>query len=121
MRFIEEFWRDLGRDVLSVCQHCGPTSVSDEPGGENDRRSSRDDKRVTLQGMKLALIGMALGVLGSFALTRVMKSLLFGVGPTDPVTFAVVPLLLSVVAFVACYIPARRATRVDPLVALRCE
>jgi putative ABC transport system permease protein len=78
-------------------------------------------KLVTLQGMKLALIGMALGVLGSFALTRVMKSLLFGVGPTDPVTFAVVPLLLAVVAFVACYIPARRATRVDPLIALRCE
>lgn len=78
-------------------------------------------KLVTLQGMKLALIGMAFGVLGSFALTRVMKSLLFGVGTTDPLTFALVPLLLTIVAFVACYIPARRATRVDPLVALRCE
>ena len=78
-------------------------------------------KLVTLQGMKLALLGMALGLLGSFALTRLMKSMLFGVGPTDPVTFVIVPLLLLPVAFVACYIPARRATRVDPLIALRCE
>jgi ABC-type antimicrobial peptide transport system permease subunit len=71
--------------------------------------------------MRLALIGVALGLLGSFALTRMMKSLLFGVGATDPVTFALVPLLLGVVGFVACYIPARRATKVDPLIALRCE
>ena len=78
-------------------------------------------KLVVVQGMKLALIGVALGLLGSFALTRLMKSLLFGVGPTDPVTFALVPLLLGVVGFVACYIPARRATKIDPLTALRCE
>lgn len=78
-------------------------------------------KLVTVQGMKLALIGVALGLLGSFALTRLMKSMLFGVGTTDPVTFALVPLLLSVVGFVACYIPARRATKVDPLIALRSE
>jgi len=64
---------------------------------------------------------VALGLLGSFALTRMMKSLLFGVGATDPVTFALVPLLLGVVGVVACYIPARRATKVDPLIALRCE
>jgi len=78
-------------------------------------------KLVTAQGMRLALIGVVLGLLGSFALTRMMKSLLFGVGATDPVTFAVVALLLGVVGFVACYIPARRATKVDPLIALRCE
>jgi putative ABC transport system permease protein len=78
-------------------------------------------KLVTLQGMKLALIGMTLGLFGSFALTRLMSSLLFGVEAHDPLTFAVVALLLGIVAFIACYIPARRATRVDPLVALRCE
>lgn len=78
-------------------------------------------KLVTLQGMKLALIGMALGLLGSFVLTRLMSSLLFAVEAHDPLTFALVALLLSIVAFIACYIPARRATRVDPLVALRCE
>lgn len=78
-------------------------------------------KLVTVQGMKLAAIGVALGLLGSFALTRLMKSLLFGVGTTDPLTFSVVPLLLAVVSFVACYIPARRATKVDPLIALRSE
>jgi len=78
-------------------------------------------KLVTVHGMKLALIGVTLGLLGSFALTRLMKSLLFGVGPTDPLTFALVPLLLGVVSLAACYIPARRATKVDPLIALRSE
>jgi putative ABC transport system permease protein len=78
-------------------------------------------KLVTLHGMKLAFIGVALGLLGSFALTRLMKSLLFGVGTTDPLTFSLVAVLLAVVSFAACYIPARRATRVDPLIALRGE
>lgn len=78
-------------------------------------------KLVTLHGMKLAFIGIALGLLGSFALTRLMKSLLFGVATSDPLTFSLVPLLLAVVSFAACYIPARRATRVDPLIALRSE
>jgi putative ABC transport system permease protein len=78
-------------------------------------------KLVVGQGMKLVLIGVGLGLLGSFALTRLMESLLFGVGTTDPVTLSLVPLLLGVVSFIACYIPARRATKVDPLIALRCE
>jgi len=78
-------------------------------------------KLVTVQGMKLAFIGVALGLLGAFVLTRLMESLLFEVGTTDPLTFSLVTVLLAVVSFAACYIPARRATRVDPLIALRSE
>ena len=76
---------------------------------------------VIKQGMSLVLIGVGLGVAGAYALTRTMRSLLFEVGPTDPLTFGLVALLLAVIGFIACYVPARRATKVDPLVALRYE
>jgi putative ABC transport system permease protein len=73
------------------------------------------------QGLGLVLLGMALGLAGAAAFSRVLAGLLFRVGATDPVTFAVVPALLAATALAASYLPARRATRVDPLVALRCE
>src|SRR5262245_26539237 len=83
---------------------------------------SRDIVRlVTGQGMKLTLAGLALGMAGAFALTRVMAPLLYGVTPADPLTFILISLALAGAALLACWIPARRATRVDPMVALRCE
>jgi ABC-type antimicrobial peptide transport system permease subunit len=73
------------------------------------------------QSMALAASDAALGLLGALAMTRWLQALLFGVSATDPATFAVIALLLLTVALAACVIPARRATKVDPMIALKCE
>jgi putative ABC transport system permease protein len=78
-------------------------------------------KLVVRQAMMLALAGVAIGLLASWALTRLMKGLLFSISVTDPMTFVVISLLMTLIALLACLIPALRATRVDPLVALRYE
>jgi putative ABC transport system permease protein len=85
--------------------------------------ASRSDvlKLIVGQGFKLTLIGVGMGIVGALMLTRFVSSLLYGVRPRDPVTFLTVSLLLAGVALIASYIPARRATKVDPTVALRCE
>jgi ABC-type antimicrobial peptide transport system permease subunit len=82
----------------------------------------RDVMRLVLgQAARMTLIGVVLGLAGAAALTRLMKTVLFGVSATDPVTFASVAVVLTLVALAACYLPARRAMRVDPMVALRHE
>jgi len=78
-------------------------------------------KLVLKQGMMLVVIGEIIGLIGAFALTRLIRGLLFGVTPNDATTFVVVAAVLGIVALLACYFPARRATKVDPLIALRYE
>jgi len=84
--------------------------------------SRQDMLRLILgRGLTLSLIGVGLGIAGALALMQFLTSLLYGVRPTDPVTFVAVSLLLITVSLVATYIPARRATKVDPMAALRYE
>jgi ABC-type antimicrobial peptide transport system permease subunit len=83
---------------------------------------ARDVVRFVLrQGLTLALTGVSLGIAAALALTHLMKTFLFGVSATDPLTFASVAAVLTFIALSACWIPARRATKVDPMIALRCD
>jgi len=85
--------------------------------------ASRADvfKMILSHGIKLTLIGVGIGLIGAFALTRLMATMLFGVAPTDATTFGTIAVLLVSVALLACFIPGRRATKVEPTISLRYE
>jgi putative ABC transport system permease protein len=90
-------------------------------GGALGAERGQISAMVLQQGMRATAIGIAIGLALAVAVTRVMGALLYGVSPTDPVTLGLVTLVLTGTALVACLVPARRAAKVDPLVALRCE
>jgi putative ABC transport system permease protein len=84
--------------------------------------TSADVLRLVLgEGMRITLVGVGIGIVAALGLTRLITKMIYGVGATDPITFASVAVLLTAVALLACYIPARRAMRVDPIIALRYE
>jgi putative ABC transport system permease protein len=103
--------------AYSVAQRAHEIGIRQALGAQ-----SRDVLKLVLaQGVKLALLGVGLGLAAAFGLTRLMKTLLFGVSATDPLTFVVIALLLLAVTLIACWLPARRATKVDPMIALCAE